>query len=430
MFISSNLSDRSTGHFVTKGRLSLTEHHPYLGATFDPLHVQVELPYTFYAKLRREEPITFSPSINAYLVSRYEDIRFILSHSDLFANLIPFILGIEIYPETVIELSKAYILIPSSISEKARRDKLHEAYRKQLSVASIRAREPFIREIATRLIDRFESHGQAELISQFAYPFPLEVLLTILGIPQQDMEMVKKQNDDFRRGISLPLSPEEQLECARQFVALQRYYAHLVEEKRKHPGEDLISDLIRYGTTGEDPLSDADLVNEITGVFNAGYEPPAHMIGNGLVLLLEESTRWQALYEHPEHIPQALEEILRMRGPVLGFMRATTQEVTVGGVTMPPGTSLLLLYASGNFDESHFPQADDFEIQRQPNNHLAFGHGLHFCLGTALARLEGRIAIEALTQRIPKMRLVPDQQFEYYPVYPAYGHQHIYVHWD
>jgi cytochrome P450 len=242
--------------------------------------------------------------------------------------------------------------------------------------------------------------------------------------------MVKKQNDDFRRGIAFPLSPEEQVECARQFVALQRYYAHLVEERRKHPGQDLISDLIRYGTAGEDPLSDADLVNHITGVFNAGYEPPTHMLGNGLVLLLEEPTRWQALCEHPEHIPQALEEILRMRGPVLGFMRTATQEVTVGGVTIPSDARLLLLYASGSRDESQFPLADDFEIQRQPNHHLAFGQGLHFCAGAALARLEGRIAFEALTRHIPRMRLVPDQQFEYYPVYTDYGHQHIYVHWD
>ena len=408
----------------------MTEHHPSLGATFDPLQVQAELPYTFYARLRREEPITFSPSINAYLVSRYEDIRFIVSRPDLFALKNPFFSGIEVYPETITELSKGYLFIPSTISEKARRDKLHESFRKHLSAASIRAIEPSIRKIATRLIDRFASNGQAELISQFIYPFPLEVLLTILGIPQQDMEMVKKQNDDFRRGITLPLSPEEQVECARQFVTLQRYYAHLVEEKRKHPGQDLISDLIRYCTTGEDPLSDADLVNEITGVFNAGYETPAHMLGNGLVLLLEEPTCWQALYEHPEHIPQALEEILRMRGPVLGFMRTTTQELTIGGVTMPPETNLLLLYASGNLDESHFPQADNFEIQRQPNHHLAFGHGIHFCPGTALARLEGRIAFEALTQRIPNMRIVPDQQFEYGFRFSNYGYKRIYIQWD
>jgi cytochrome P450 len=290
--------------------------------------------------------------------------------------------------------------------------------------------EPAIREIATRLIDRFQSDGEAEIMSQFAYPFPLEVLLRILGIPQQDMEMVKSQNDDLRRMIALPLSPEEQSECARQFVALQHYYAHLVEEKRKRPGQDLITDLIHYGTVGEDPLSDADLINEISTVFNAGYETPAHMIGNGLILLLEEPARWQALCEYPEHIPQALEEILRMRGPVQGFMRTTTREATVGGVTMPPETKLLLLYASGNLDESQFPQACDFEMQRQLNHHLAFGQGVHFCVGSALARLEGRITFEALTQRIPRMRLVPDQRFEYYPLFMNYGHKHISVQWD
>jgi cytochrome P450 len=408
----------------------LTEHHPSLGATFDPLHIQFEQPYAFYAQIRQEEPICFSPSINAYLVSRYDDIRSILSQPDLFASKTTFFSGIEIYPETITELSKGYQFVPSTMSERTKRDKLHEPFRNALSSARIRTMEPAIREIATRLIDRFQSDGQAEIISQFAYPFPLEVLLTILGIPQQDMEMVKKQNDDFRRGIALPLSPEEQVECARQFVTLEHYYAYLVEEKRKHPGQDLISDLIRYGMVGEDPLSDADLINEITAVFNAGYETPAHMIGNGLVLLLEEPTRWQALCEYPERIPQAIEEILRMRGPVLGFMRTTTQELTVRGVIMPPGTNLLLLYAAGNLDENYFPQACDFEMQRQPNHHLAFGHGIHFCVGAALARLEGRITFEALTQRIPRMRLVPDQRFEYYPLFFSYGHKHIHVQWD
>lgn len=181
---------------------------------------------------------------------------------------------------------------------------------------------------------------------------------------------------------------------------------------------------------GEEPLSDVGLINQIYGVVIAGHETTAHLIGSGLVLLLEEPTRWQALREHPEHIPLAIEEILRLRGPVQGFIRTATQEVTVGGVTMPQGTKLLLIYASGSRDESHFPQACDFDMQRQPNHHLAFGHGIHFCVGAPLARLEGRIAFEALTQRFPKMRLLPDQQFVYTFNFATYGHKHVYTRWD
>jgi cytochrome P450 len=149
-----------------------------------------------------------------------------------------------------------------------------------------------------------------------------------------------------------------------------------------------------------------------------------------LVLLLEEPTRWQTLCEHQERIPLALEEILRLRGPALGFVRTTTRQVTVGGISMPQGTKLLLLYASGSRDESQFQEASDFQMQRQPNPHLAFGHGVHFCVGAALARLEGRIAFEELTQRIPTMRLVPYQQFEYGFRFSNYGYKRIYFQWD
>ena len=135
------------------------------------------------------------------------------------------------------------------------------------------------------------------------------------------------------------------------------------------------------------------------------------------------------LCQHPEHIPLAIEEILRLRGPAQGFIRTATQEVTIGGQTLPAGTQFLLLYASGSRDESHFPHADNFEMQRQPNHHLAFGHGIHFCVGAPLARLEGRIAFEILTQRIPNMRLLPDQQFEYTFNFTTYGYKHLYTQW-
>ena len=409
----------------------MTSHHPSLGATFDPLHIQVETPYAFYAKARQEEPITFNPALNAYLVSRYDDIRSISAQPDLFSSKNALGSFVEFYPQTVSELRKGYPYVPSTIaSDGARHTKLREPLQKALSPTRVRAMEPSIREITTRLIDHFINNGQAEIISQFAYPFPLEVILAILGIPQQDMATIKKQTDALRMLITLPLSPEQQLACARQFVALQHYYTHLIEEKRQHPSEDLISDLIRYGTAGDDPLTDAELINQLTGVVAAGHETTAHLIGNGVVLLLEEPTRWSALREHPEHIPQAIEEILRLRGPVQGMMRTTTQEVTVGGVSMPQGTKLLLLHASGNLDERQFPHACDFEMQRQPNYHIAFGHGVHFCVGAALARLEGRIAFEVLTQRIPNMRLVPDQQFAYTFSLIFYGHKQIYTQWE
>ncbi len=411
--------------------MTLASHDPSLGEVFDPLHIQVELPYAFYARLRQEEPITFSPTINAYLVSRYEDIRSILAQPNLFSSKNALGFPVQFHPQTIAELRKGYpYAVPTLTDDGARHSRMRKPFEKAFSPIRVRAMEPFIREVATKLIDRFVSDGQAEIISQFAYLLPLEVILAILGIPQQDLAVVKQQSDALRMLVTLRLSPEEQAECARQYVALQHYYAQLIGEKRKHLGDDLISDFVRDGMREDDPLSDADLINQITSAVIAGHETTTHLIGSGLVLLLEDPLRWQTLCEHPAHIPQAVEEILRMRGPALGFTRTTTQEVTLGGITMPQGTRLLLLYASGNYDESHFPHACDFEMQRRPNHHLAFGYGVHFCAGAPLARLEGRIAFEALTQRIPNMRLVPDQQFEYGFRFSNYGYKRICIQWD
>jgi cytochrome P450 len=391
------------------------------------------MPYAFYAKVRQEEPITFNPILNAYLVSRYDDIRFIASKPDLFSSkdAINVRSPAQFSPETLAELKKGYPLRVATVaSDGARHTRLREPLQKAFSPTRVRSLEPSISKIVHKLIDRFINDKQAEMISQFAYLLPLEVILAILGIPLQDLETVKKQSDSLQMLITLPLPPEQQLECARQFVALQHYYAHLIEERRKNPGEDLISDLIRYGAAGEEPFTDTDLINQINGVVIAGHETTTHLLGNGLGLLLEEPTRWQTLSKYPEHIPLAIEEILRLRGPAHGFIRTATKQVTVGGQTMPEGTRFFIIYASGSRDESHFPQASDFQMQRQPNHHLAFGHGIHFCVGAPLARLQGRIAFEILTQRIPNMRLLPDQQFVYTFNIIGYGYKHLYTQWD
>jgi cytochrome P450 len=409
----------------------MTSHHSSLGAAFDPLHVQLEALPDFYVQLRQEEPITFCPALNAYLVSRYDDIRSVLLQPNLFLSKNTPISRLGFYPQTVAELKKGYPFEIITYEDGERHLRLMKPLAKTFSPTRVQTMEPIIRKIATKLIDSFESDGQVEIISQFARPLPREVILTMIGVPQQDMATVRKQYEDLHRLTLVQLSQEEQVECARQFVALQHYFAHLIEEKQnKLEGEDLISELVRDSETGEQPLSHTDLINQIVGIMIAASETIAQLIGNGLVLVLEEPTRWQTLCEHPEAIPLLIEETLRLRSPVHGLVRTTAQQVTIGGVTMPQGTKLILLCASANHDESQFVQARRCEMQRQPNPHLTFGHGLHSCVGATLARLEGCIAFEALTQRLPQMRLVPNRQSEYYFRIAISGHKQLFIQWD
>jgi len=228
--------------------------------------------------------------------------------------------------------------------------------------------------------------------------------------------------------MSVQLDEERQVACARNTVAFQQYLAGLIAERRNAPQDDLISALLLHAT-GQESLTETELVITLQGLILAGHESTTNMIGTGLLLLLEHPEQWQSLCEHPEHIPLTVEEILRYDAPIQMFARTTTQEVTVDGVTLPEDASLLLLYGSGNRDETAFPHADEFQCQRTPNHHLAFGHGVHFCVGAALARLEGRIAFEVLCQRLPHLRLVPGQELTHIPTLLFRGYEKLEVVW-
>jgi cytochrome P450 len=190
----------------------------------------------------------------------------------------------------------------------------------------------------------------------------------------------------------------------------------------------LISELLET-PPGEKPFSDAQLAHQLNGVVIAGYDTTAQLLGNGLAVLLEQPERWQTLCARPELIPQTVEEVLRYDSPVHAFFRTTTQEVTLGGITFPPETSLLVVFGSANRDETQFPRADEFDMQRSPNRHLAFGYGVHTCIGSFLARKQGQIAFEALCQRLPNLRLAPQQTFLHNPILRQRGVVRLEVVW-
>lgn len=400
-----------------------------LGALYHPLiGEQLENPYPFYARARQEEPIFFSPELGAWIVTRYDDVMSILNQPDIFSSKDALRPVVRYTPAVFAELSKGYPLVPNMIDSDG---KAHTRFRNAASKAftprRIRQLEPFIKDVATSLVDSFIDDHKAEMISQFAYPLPLEVALFLIGVPKEDMVQARKWSNNLAILISSPLSEERQVECARDFVSIQQYFMRLVDERRKEPREDLISDVLQ--TPGEEPFSDAELAHLFCSMIVAGHDTVAQLIGNGLAILLEQPERWQALCAHPEDIPQTIEEILRYDAPVHAFFRTAMQEVTVGGVTFPEGASIMVVFGSANRDEARFPHADQFDPHRSPNHHLAFGHGVHFCLGAFLARKQGQIAFETLCQRLPTLRLAPHQTLTHSPVLRQRGYSRLEVVW-
>jgi len=213
-------------------------------------------------------------------------------------------------------------------------------------------------------------------------------------------------------------------------VAFHEYMAALAEKRSAHPGEDVVSCLLTVHYDEEQPLTKAEVVATLTGVLLAGHETTTNAIGMAVYLLLSQPERWQRVCRHPEDIPSAVEEVLRFDSAVPTFYRTALQEAQVGGVTIPAGDLLLLAYASANRDEVRFANAEQFDLHRSPNQHLAFGHGVHFCVGAPLARIEGRIAVEVLSQRLPQLRLQPHQQLSYAANLMFRGLTHLTVAWS
>lgn len=372
----------------------------------------------------------FCPELDAWIVTRYKDIQRILLQPATFSSCDTLTSPVKFYPRALEELIKGYMPVPIVLNTDGPD---HMRFRVPLTrafaPARIRALEPFIREVAHRLVDRFIHEGRAEIISQFAYPMALEVVFSLLGIPRQDIEQTRQWSQDWLTIMSVQLDEERQVAYARSTVAFQHYLAGLLTERRQVPQDDLISTLLLTTVPDEKPLTEAELVILLQGLVLAGHESTTNMIGTGLLLLLENPSRWQALCEHPEYIPTTVEEILRFDAPIQMFARTTTREVTIDGVTLPEDASLLLIYGSGNRDERTFDSAHEFYLQRTPNHHLAFGHGVHFCVGAALARLEGRIAFETLTSRLPGLQVVPGQLLTHIPTLLFRGYERLEVQW-
>lgn len=407
---------------------------PHLGGEFTPLTgEQLVDPYPFYARARSEEPAFFSPTFGMWFITRYADITTILADPGTFSSLDTLPRPRET-PTEVQEVLADYLPDRRLLNtDPPAHTRLRLLIRQGFTPRRVAALEPVIREVATDLVDAFAADGQVDLISQFAYPLPLTVILGMLGVPAHDMPTMRRWTQESIAlnfaAATLPL--EEQVAYARGKLAFQRYTRDLVTERAQAPREDLISDLLQARYEGISPLSAEEVSSLIPGLIIAGHESTAKLIGNTMLLLLTHPEQWQALQRDPTLVAAAVEEGLRIEAPVLGMVRTTTREVTVGGVTLPAGARLFLMYGSANHDETHFADAEQFRPDgTRRASHLAFGHGIHFCLGAPLARLEARIAIETLGRRLPGLRLAPEQSFARVPSLVFRGLARLGLVWD
>ncbi len=256
-----------------------------------------------------------------------------------------------------------------------------------------------------------------DVVTDLAYPLPSNVILDLLGIPREGRPYIRASSEAINEFIITIFfnNVDAWTRLARVFEDVKAYLKSLIAERRKHPGEDLLTKMVQAEEKG-DMLSEDEIVIATNFLLFAGHETTANLIGVGLNYLLQNPEQMEQLRADPAKIPAAVEELLRFVSPVHTLARRTTQDMELRGVTIPQGSSIYLLVGSANRDAEKFPDPEKLNINRQPTRTLGFGYGIHFCVGAALARMESQVAFETILRRLPKLKLVgetPEYRMNY-----------------
>jgi cytochrome P450 len=381
---------------------------------FDPL--DLTNPYPLLEDARQEKPIFYSPEIDYWVITRYDDIKTIFRDHEAYTAentitpIVPFSDTVkamlsdgEYTPQPVLSNN----VPPSHTRIRGVVNKLFVP-RRMNSFASA------IRGIADKAIDKIIDQGSVDIVDALTYEYPAYVLFHVLGVPDEDVPQVKAwAGNRLKLYYGRPI-PDEQIAMTKNLMPFWKYTVNLINEKVADPQDDLTSDLIRMRDGDDNILTLNEIASCMITLLVAGHETTTAQINNGLLHWLTQREHWEALCKNPESIPQAIEEMMRYDPSVCTWRRLARKTTTINGVAIPEGSNLLLMLNSGNRDASMFPDPDKLDITRSNvKDHLALGYGIHYCVGAPLARLEMGILLEQLTKRMPTMRLTPDQKIEY-----------------
>ncbi len=355
-----------------------------------------------YERLRREEPVTrvtYPYGGEGWLVTSYEETKFVLGDPRFSrARTVN-----QDVPRMQPLIAPGGSILTSDGADHARMRRLVS---KAFTVRRIEELRPRAQQIIDELLDRLDNPG--DLVEGLTMPFPITIICELLGVPFEDRAEFRKWSNQAMSTVG-SYTPEE----ARNGVTkLHAYFTDLVAQRRARPEDDLISALVA-ARDNEDRLSEDELVRFGITLLVAGHETTANMLANSVITLFEHPDALKRLQDDPETLPKAIEELLRFipLGSGAGFPRIATEDVQVGDVLVKEGDAVLVVLSSANHDESVYPQGDELDLDREVGQHLQFGHGIHFCLGSQLARMELQVALGTVLRRMPGLRLAEPVEF-------------------
>jgi pimeloyl-[acyl-carrier protein] synthase len=361
-----------------------------------PLLVQFrEDPYPLYRYLHAAAPVQWNDVLGAWTLARYADVVASLTDARFSADRTE-----HGQPDALegYELAKSML-----VSDPPDHTRMRALVQKAFTPRMIEQLRPRIISIVRELLDRIaERGGQFDLITDLAYPLPVVVIAELLGVPPEDRQIFEEWSALLAASLDPLVSADLMERVTQARDALHTYLRGIIAERRREPRADLISALVAVEERG-DVLSEPELVVMCTLLLIAGHETTVNLIGNGMLALLQHPDQLAQLRESPQLIGTAIEELLRFDSPVQMTGRIVMEPLELGGKAIPAGDFVLPLLGAANRDPAQFPEPDKLDLARSPNAHVAFGRGIHFCLGAPLARAEGQIAIGALVQRFPKL---------------------------
>jgi cytochrome P450 len=401
-------------------------------ADFDPLsNAFLADPFAVLASVSSETPVFYAPSIDYYVVTRYADIKAIFLDPETYSAAVTQLPLVQLVPEAVqILMGSGYRIQPSMVSlDPPAHTRLRSPTARALTPTRVAQMESRIRLTIKQLLDAIDQSAPFDLVSALSFPLPATVIFSFVGIPACDWPQLKEWcGHRAALAFGRPV-PEEQVHHARNMAAYRAYLATLVATKATERDDDFASALLAIHDENPGALTHEEITSILFSLTFAGHETTNNLIANLIYRLLEKAERWDAVAADPALIPSAVEETLRYDSSVPVWRRVTCRAVTLGGVDLPEGAKLFLWLAASGRDASVFPEPETFNLRRSDmSKSLAFGLGIHYCLGAALGKLEARLALEALTIRFPRLRMVEGQELSFHPNISFRGPQSLWVY--
>lgn len=393
---------------------------------FDPATQEDWFPT--YRRLRDEQPVYRMPGTNIHVVTRYDDVLYVLRHQELFptgSGSTRTAAAREVYE------TKGWARItPLSTNPPD-----HRNYR-ELVDGFFDAKgslhwQPIIEATIADLLDEMQAGGSADYVEAFALPLPVRVITRVLGFPATDIPQLKAWSSAWVLPFSGPLTPDQEVWVAEQVVEFQHYIHHHIEAKRAEPGDDVLSSLVDARFGGDRPLSDHEIITIIDHLYIGGNETTTFALTSALWLLLREPGLYERVRADRSLVEPFIEEALRMESPTQGLYRSVAVDTAIGGVPVPAGATLHIRYGAANRDERMFPDPDTVHLDRaNVRRHMAFSLGEHHCPGSGLSRLEQQLALNAVLDRLPDLRLTPGRNdFRHLPGFVLRALNELHIDW-